>query len=101
MAGRYEVSRFNHIRRAVANHVASGLAVLSTVVVVAPLVAIFAYLLYKGISSLNVAFFTQIPKPVGEAGGGMANAIVGSGVLLAIAIVIGVPIGIAAGIYLA
>lgn len=101
MAGRYQVSRFNRIRRAAANHVASGLAVVSTIVVVAPLVAIFGYLLYKGISSLNVAFFTQIPKPVGEAGGGMANAIVGSGVLLAIAIVIGVPIGIAAGIYLA
>lgn len=101
MAGRYRVSRFNRIRRAAANQLASGLAVLSTIVVVAPLVAIFAYLLYKGISSLNVAFFTQIPKPVGETGGGMANAIVGSGVLLAIAIVIGVPIGIAAGIYLA
>lgn len=101
MAGPYKVGRFNRIRRAVANQVASVLAVLSTVVVVAPLVAIFAYLLYKGISSLNVAFFTQIPRPVGEPGGGMANAIVGSGVLLAIAIVIGVPIGIAAGIYLA
>lgn len=101
MAGRYQVSRFNHIRRAVANQLASALAVLSTILVVAPLVAIFVYLLYRGISSLNVAFFTQIPKPVGETGGGMANAIAGSGVLLAIAIVIGVPIGIAAGIFLA
>lgn len=101
MAGRYQVGRFNHIRRAVANQLASALAVLSTILVVAPLVAIFVYLLYRGISSLNVAFFTQIPKPVGEPGGGMANAIAGSGVLLAIAIVIGVPIGIAAGIFLA
>lgn len=101
MAGSYRVSRFNRIRRATANQLASALAVLSTIVVVAPLVAIFGYLLYKGVSSLNPAFFTQIPKPVGEAGGGMANAIVGSGVLLAIASVIGVPIGIAAGIYLA
>lgn len=101
MAGRYPVSRFNRLRRAIANHLASTLAILATIIVVAPLVAIFVYLLYKGASSLNLDFFTQIPKPVGEAGGGMANAIVGSGVLLAVASIIGVPIGIAAGIYLA
>jgi phosphate transport system permease protein len=80
---------------------ATGLAVLSTVLVVAPLVAIFIYLLYKGASSLNLDFFTQIPKPEGEDGGGMANAIEGSGILLAIASVIGVPIGISGGVFLA
>jgi phosphate transport system permease protein len=80
---------------------ATGLAVLSTLLVVLPLVAIFVYLVYKGASSLNVAFFTQIPKPEGEVGGGMANAIVGSGVLLALASLIGVPIGISGGIFLA
>lgn len=80
---------------------ASALAVISTIVVVAPLVAIFAYLIFKGASSLNLAFFTQTPKPIGEAGGGMANAIVGSGILLAVGSVIGVPIGIGAGIFLA
>jgi phosphate transport system permease protein len=80
---------------------ATGVAVLSTVLVVLPLVAIFVYLVYKGASSLNVAFFTQIPKPEGEVGGGMANAIVGSGVLLALASLIGVPIGISGGIFLA
>lgn len=101
MAAHYQVGRFNRIRRTAANHLASGLAVLSTIVVVAPLVAIFGYLLFKGVSSLNLDFFTQMPKPVGEAGGGMANAIVGSGVMLGIASAIGVPIGIAAGIYLA
>jgi phosphate transport system permease protein len=69
--------------------------------VIAPLVAIFVYLLYKGASSLNFAFFTQVPRPPGESGGGMANAIVGSGLLLAIGSVIGVPIGIGAGIFLA
>ena len=74
--------------------VATGLAVLSTVLVVAPLVAIFIYLIYKGASSLSLAFFTQIPKPEGESGGGMANAIVGSAVLLGIASLIGVPVGI-------
>ncbi len=88
-------------RRDFANHLATGLAVLSTILVVAPLVAIFGYLLYKGAASLNWAFFTQIPKPVGEAGGGMANAIVGSGVILAMASLLGVPVGIAAGVFLA
>jgi phosphate transport system permease protein len=80
---------------------ATGLAVLSTVLVVAPLVAIFVYLLYKGASSLRLSFFTQIPKPVGEVGGGMANAIVGSAILLGIASLIGVPVGIGGGIFLA
>jgi len=77
------------------------MAILSTVLVVTPLVAIFAYLIYKGASSLSWAFFTQIPKPEGELGGGMANAIVGSAVLLAISSAIGIPIGIGGGIYLA
>jgi phosphate transport system permease protein len=80
---------------------ASGLALLSTILVVAPLVAIFIYLVYKGGSSLNWAFFTKNPAPVGEEGGGMANAILGSGILLAIASLIGVPIGIGGGIFLA
>jgi phosphate transport system permease protein len=84
-----------------ADGLATGLALLSTVLVVAPLVAIFVYLVYRGASSLNLAFFTQIPKPEGEVGGGMANAILGSGVLLALASLIGVPIGIAGGIFLA
>ncbi len=87
--------------RAVADGAATGLAVLSTLLVVAPLVAIFAYLLFKGVSSLNWDFFTQIPKPEGETGGGMANAILGSGVLLGLASLIGVPLGIGSGIYLA
>ena len=76
-------SAFTRIWRVLANHLATAAAVGSTILVVAPLVAIFVYLIYKGASSLNLAFFTQIPKPVGELGGGMANSIVGSGVLLA------------------
>jgi phosphate transport system permease protein len=80
---------------------ATGLAILATVLVVTPLVAIFGYLIFKGASSLNLAFFTQIPKPEGEVGGGMANAIVGSAVLLGIASLLGIPIGIGGGIYLA
>ena len=87
--------------RTATNHLATGLAIVSTILVVAPLIAIFGYLLYKGASSLNLAFFTQIPKPVGEVGGGMANAIVGSGVILAMASALGIPVGVASGIYLA
>jgi phosphate transport system permease protein len=87
--------------RGFADRAVTGLAVLATILVVVPLIAIFVYLVYKGTSSLNLAFFTQNPKPEGEPGGGMANSIVGSGVLLGIASVIGVPIGIGAGIFLA
>src|SRR6202012_31333 len=101
MAIQHKTGRANHTWRMFANHAATGLAVLSTILVVAPLVAIFIYLLYKGASSLNLAFFTQIPKPVGETGGGMANAIVGSGILLALGSLLGVPVGIGAGIFLA
>jgi phosphate transport system permease protein len=79
----------------------TGLAILATVLVVAPLVAIFVYLIYKGASSINLDFFTQIPKPVGVSGGGMANAISGSAVLLGLGSLIGIPIGIGGGIFLA
>jgi len=65
------------------------------------LLAIFIYLLIKGMGALNWAFLTQTPKPVGEPGCGIANAIVGSGLVLAIASVIGIPLGIGCGIYLA
>jgi phosphate transport system permease protein len=93
--------RLNRARRYLMNHVITGLSVLSTILVIAPLIAILGYLLYKGASSLNLAFFTHIPAPVGEPGGGMANAIVGSGIVLAVASSMGIPIGIAAGVYLA
>jgi len=83
------------------NHLITGLSVAATILVVAPLVAILVYLLYKGASSLNLSFFTHIPAPVGEQGGGMANSIVGSGVILFLASLMGIPIGIAAGVYLA
>jgi phosphate transport system permease protein len=73
----------------------------AVVLVLLPLGAVFGYLVYKGIGSINWAFLTQTPKPVGEAGGGMANAIAGSAWILLIASAMGVPIGIGAGIYLA
>lgn len=89
------------LRRRIVDHAMTAASVLTVFIVLAPLFAIFAYLVYKGIGSINWAFLTQTPKPVGESGGGMANAIVGSGVILAIASMIGVPLGIGAGIYLA
>lgn len=89
------------LRRRLTDHLMTGLAILTVIIVLAPLVAIFGDLVYKGASSLNWAFFTQTPKPVGETGGGMANAIVGSVLILGIASIIGVPFGVGAGIYLA
>jgi phosphate transport system permease protein len=94
-------TRVNTARRYAMNHLVTGLAILSTVLVIAPLIAILIYLLYKGASSLNLAFFTHIPAPVGESGGGMANAIVGSGLVLFVASLMGIPVGIGAGVYLA
>jgi phosphate transport system permease protein len=85
----------------VTDHAATFIAILSTVLVVTPLVAVFVYLVYRGASSLSLDFFTQVPKPVGVAGGGMANAIVGSAILLGLGSLIGVPMGIAGGIFLA
>ena len=93
--------RINTARRWFVNHLVTGLAILSTVLVIAPLVAILIYLIYMGASSLNLAFFTHIPAPVGEGGGGMANAILGSGVVLLLSSLMGIPVGIAAGVYLA
>ncbi len=80
---------------------ATGFAILAAILVLVPLLAIFTYLVIKGVGSVNWAFLTQTPKPPGESGGGMANGIVGTGLILAVASVIGVPLGIGSGIYLA
>ena len=76
----------------------TGVCALFTVSV---LIFILGYLLWYGGKSLNWAFFTNLPVPVGETGGGMANAIVGSGKLLLLASLVGIPIGLLTGIYLA
>lgn len=89
------------IWRAIVDNGVTGLAILATLLVLLPLLAIFGYLLYKGAASLNLDFFTKVQKPPGEVGGGMANAIAGSAVLLGLASVMGVPIGIGAGVFLA
>ena len=79
----------------------SVLTFLSALIVVCPLLLIFGFLLLKGASALNVDFFTHLPKPVGEPGGGVANAIVGSLVMIGLAVCVGLPVGIAGGVYLA
>ena len=93
-------SHINVVSRRLRSGVVGGLAVAATVIVIMPLVAVLFYLLKQGFSSLNWDFFTKVPVPVGEKGGGMENAIVGSGIILAIASSIGIPLGIGAGIYL-
>ena len=87
--------------RRLANGAATVGMACAALLVVTPLVVIFGYLVYKGIGALNWSFLTQIPKPVGEAGGGMANGIVGSALILLIASAIGIPLGIGSGVFLA
>lgn len=79
---------------------AEALLLSCTVLVITPLALIFYHLLKSGLTSVNLSFFTHLPKPVGEVGGGMANAIVGTFVLLALAACIGVPVGVLGGVYL-
>ena len=87
-------------RRAV-NVVMSWLAATAAGLVVLPLLLIFGFLIWQGASAVNVDFFTHLPRPVGEVGGGMANAIVGTLILLTLAAVLGLPVGILGGLYLA
>jgi phosphate transport system permease protein len=93
--------RWNWLRRHAVDQLASLLTALMAALVLLPLIAILGYLTYRGATALNWSYFTQLPRPVGEAGGGMANAIVGSGLILTIAALLGIPLGMGAGIYLA
>ena len=86
--------------RKIINSVMLTMCILAAVITIIPLLYIFFYTTQSGISSLNVDFFTQLPKPVGEEGGGMANAIVGSAILIGIGALIGIPVGILSGIYI-
>jgi len=88
-------------RRRVVNVVMVGVTFGAAILATLPLIFILGHLIAAGASSINLDFFTQIPKPPGEAGGGMANAIVGSLVLILAASAFGLPIGIGAGLYLA
>src|SRR5271167_1770591 len=91
----------NHRWRKMKSALASLLSFVAAILVIAPLGLVFFHLLRNGADSVNWHFFTQLPKPVGVAGGGMANAIAGSFELLGLAAVIGVPIGVLGGVYLA
>jgi phosphate transport system permease protein len=88
------------IRRA-KNHLMTVLMIAATAAVLIPLGFIFFHIVKMGLSSLSLDFFTQIPKPTGEAGGGMANGMMGSLVMIAMASFIGLPVGIFGAIYLA
>ncbi len=88
-------------RRAIVNRLMNFLAGAAALLGLLPLVLVLGFLVYQGGSSLNLEFFTHMPKPVGEAGGGMANAIVGTLILIALACCVGLPIGILGGLYLA
>lgn len=88
-------------RRKIVNTVMLSLSGICTVLIVGVLFFILGYLLWNGGKSLNWAFFTKLPKPSGETGGGMANAIMGSAKVLLIATLTGVPLGFLAGVYLA
>jgi phosphate transport system permease protein len=88
-------------RRKSINVVMLSLTGLCTVIVTGSLFVILGFLAWNGISSLNWDFFTKLPTPVGEAGGGMANAILGSAKVLLVAVMVGVPFGFLGGVYLA
>lgn len=86
--------------RRLTNGIALASIILATAIVIVPLFLIMGTVAYHGLAGLNWAFFTQMPKPPGEPGGGMANALVGSGLILLVASLIGIPLGIGTGIFL-
>src|SRR5436309_16093219 len=90
----------NHRWRNWKNASMQALACGCALLVIAPLGLVFYHLIKSGIGAVNWDFFTQLPKPVGEAGGGMANAIAGTFELLGLAALIGVPVGVCGGIFL-
>ena len=88
-------------RRHLVSRIMTGLIVALSFIAVLALVLILGNLVWKGASSIDWAFFTKNPVPAGQAGGGVANAIVGTGIIVGLAALIGVPIGVGAGLYLA
>lgn len=92
--------RGNYVRRRAISTVMLGLSGAATIVAVIILVGVLGFVLVQGGSALNLDFFTKLPKPVGEPGGGMSNAILGTVLILAIASVVAIPVGVGAGVYL-
>ena len=91
----------NHRWRKIKSRLASCLCCLAALLVTAPLALVFYHLVVNGASAISWSFFTELPKPLGVTGGGMANAIVGSMQLLGLASLIGIPTGVLGGVYLA
>ncbi|MBP1649295.1 MAG: phosphate transporter, permease protein PstA, partial [Bacteroidetes bacterium] len=96
-----ERMNFTYYRRKITSAVMTGLSIASALVAVGVLAVVFIYTLMQGFGSLNLDFFIAMPAPVGESGGGMANALAGTGILIGLGSLIGLPTGIMAGIYLA
>lgn len=90
----------SYSKRKIVNALMCVLLVLAAIVALIPLLSVFSYVLSRGLPALDFGFFTQLPKPVGETGGGMANALVGTGILVGLACLIGIPWGLGIGIYL-
>jgi phosphate transport system permease protein len=97
----HRVSPRRLLRRRSASIVMVSLTCIAAAIAVVPLLVILAYLLKQGAGALSLDFFTRMPAPVGESGGGMANAIVGTLMLIGIASMVGLPVGIGAGLFLA
>lgn len=87
-------------KRKVVNRLMCSLAFLCAFLTLVPLLSIFGYVVSKGITSVNLDFFVHLPKPVGEPGGGMGNAIVGSLILIGLSCLWAIPLGIWGGVYL-
>src|SRR5689334_21720009 len=90
-----------YLHRKLTDRVVRGLCVVGTIVALIPLASVLWYVLVRGIGGINLDFFTELPKPVGETGGGMGNALLGTLKLVALAGLFGIPPGVLAGIYLA
>lgn len=94
------VLSMNDFKRKVINVTMISLIVLASLIAIFPLMSVFVFVFQKGFSTLSLDFFTQLPAPVGETGGGMAQSLIGSALLILFASLIGVPWGIASGIYI-
>ena len=100
MEKRLEIDKLSFYRRKTVNIVMLSLSLLAALITIVPLILIFYYTISKGLTYLNMDFFIHMPKPVGESGSGMANAIVGTLILIGIGGAIGIPVGILSGTYL-
>lgn len=100
MENRVNQNKFFNFRKKIISKLMMSLSFVAALIAIIPLVFIFYYTISKGITYLNLDFFISMPKPVGESGGGMANAIVGTLILIGIGGAIGLPVGIMTGTYL-